>query len=220
VKRCLLLALAVTACGEVVPPSAPPAPSASVHAAASVVPGSPVPPAVGTAVGPTGIDLSRPLVHSASCGDYSAYGPPKLADILSLVKPSDQLYTAAAVMTVSSVGATLYNTPNGERWTAEWLAAGHDPLIFTSYTFTVQRPLSSGLAAGQQVVAYVPGGKINGDTDDECIGAPTIPNPRARAHAVVILGAKSAAGPPVVSVFDVMYGSAVVTPRGTEPIPG
>lgn len=178
--------------------------------------------------GPVNVDLSRPVTAQSLCGDYPPGGPTTLGQYLSAVSATGWGRTAAVVTITSGPGAAIYNTPDGSRWSEAWRAAGHALEIYTPYGFTVVRPLSPGLTAGQKVTGYVEGGAMpNGDNEGSCTGQPSVPHVLPGRQAVVIFGGnmKDLNTGPTVSLFDVIQGkdgvqgSYVVTERGREPIP-
>jgi len=231
----LATAAALSACGAAVQETAPASSNLGTAAQSVSAPDTQTPgpligrPPAGQAPGAQRIDLSQPVKTQATCGDWPSSGPPTLQQYLSEVAPSSGLYRTAAIATVASApGAPVYNSPDGKRWTQAWIAAGHSPDIYTPYQFTVQRPLTSGLATGQKITGYVEGGAMaNGDSVTSCSGQPSVANPTTGRQALVIFGGnmKDSAGGPTVGLFDVCSlapctkGTSVVTQRGQEPAP-
>jgi len=221
--------MALTACGAHVSAPAAPADAGAKLLAMPTVEPTPAPGNIPAATpNPEtrvmGVDFSRPLTVACT-SDWPAGGPPTLRELLNAVRPGYPFGLAAALVSVQSVGAGTYNTPDGRRWTKAWVAQGNDPEIYTPFTFSVIRPLSAsgGLASSDVITAFLNGGKTPyGDETESCIGQPTVTPVRAGMEAVVIFGGKlTAAGVnrPSVTTFDVVRGDAVVTMRGTEPIP-
>jgi hypothetical protein len=225
-------ATALAACGEsgdarlsAAPVQSPAPATAAAPMAGSLLAGAASHPAGGR------IDMSRPVRQTMQC-DYSARGVPTLAGELQSVSPDGHPYRAAALVAVVSIGAAVWNTPDGGRPAQAAVDADplHPPTLYTPYTFTVQRVVAAGagLSAGQTVTGYVWGGTTPfGDSVQSCLGQPTVAPVHPGWSAVVIFGGELAGGStsagrlqrPVVSVFDIVRGNAVVTYRGIEPIP-
>lgn len=170
------------------------------------------------------VDLSHPGYGTfATCGDYPQnYQPPTIAQ--DIADPS-RAVRVAALVTIDSVKAPIYNTPDGQRWTQAWYDAGHDLDIYTPYVVTVNRVLSGGgVTAGQRLTVYDEGGRMpNGDmVRTSCEAQPTLGDPQPGVQAVMGLS-----GPipglstgPTVTLFDVVRDGQVVVAYGSpQPIP-
>lgn len=185
---------------------------------------------------PSGHPAKLPPLNMAVAQHQSMecdYSEPRatLPQNLALVRDGDSFARAAAVVTIVSVGAAVWNTPDGHRYTQAETNAGTavQPQVMTPYVLTVQHPLSSvgGLTAGQKITGYAPGGTTAfGDTTQSCIGQPTVQNPQPGWQAVVILGQEmdrpvstGSLVRPTITVFDVISNGQAVTPWGLEPVP-